>query len=217
MSLDIFSQIETQVIFFDFDGVILDSMDIREDGYRNIFLNHDPKLVQKLIDFHYENGGISRFYKIRYFHESILKTKISEDEVKRLAESMSHCMRTQLNDKSRLIDDSMNFIKNNYEKFDIHIVSGSEKEELHWVCEQLEIKKYFKSLEGSPTPKPDLLENIIKIWKYKPENCVLIGDSINDYDAAEINGIKFYGFNNLELRKTTPYYIDSFLNLPLSS
>ncbi len=216
MGLTIFSQLESQVIFFDFDGVILDSMDIREYGYRNIFCNHDSKLVQKLIDFHYKNGGISRFYKIRYFHESILKTKISEDEVNSLAESMSNCMRSQLNDKNRLIDDSMNFIKKNYQKLDIHVVSGSEKEELHWLCEQLEIKKYFKSLEGSPTPKTDLVENIIKKWKYKPENCVLIGDSINDYDAAESSGIKFYGFNNPELRKTTSYYIDSFLDLPLS-
>jgi hypothetical protein len=33
-----------------------------------------------------------------------------------------------------LILDSLNYIKNNYEKYNFHIVSGSDQEELRFLC-----------------------------------------------------------------------------------
>jgi len=38
----------------------------------------------------------------------------------------------------------------------------------------------------------------------------LIGDSINDYKAADVNGIKFYGFNNVEIKNKCNLYLDDF-------
>jgi phosphoglycolate phosphatase-like HAD superfamily hydrolase len=187
-------------------------MDVRERGFRKIFSDQDPGLVQKLIDFHNQNGGISRFYKIRYFHEELLGIEVSEEEVNMLAELFSKSMRDKLNDPKRLIMDTLDFIIENYQNLDMHIVSGSEKEELNWLCKQLEVGRYFKSVEGSPTAKPELVSKIIQKWKYKTTDCVLIGDSINDYDAAKANGIEFFGFNNPELKKLDSGYIDSFLD-----
>ena len=54
-------------IFWDFDGVIIDSMPIREFGFRRIFKDFNKEKVELLTDFHRENGGLSRFFKIRYF------------------------------------------------------------------------------------------------------------------------------------------------------
>ncbi len=56
-------------ILWDFDGVILDSMPIREYGFRKIFENYDISLVDKLINYHKRNGGLSRYVKIKYFYE----------------------------------------------------------------------------------------------------------------------------------------------------
>ena len=63
-------------ILFDFDGVILDSMPIREYGFRKIFENYDVALVEKLLVYHNQNGGLSRYVKIRYFFEKLLYKKI---------------------------------------------------------------------------------------------------------------------------------------------
>ena len=54
-------------ILFDFDGVIIDSMPIREAGFRLIFQDFDKYLVDKLIDYHNQNGGLSRYVKIDFF------------------------------------------------------------------------------------------------------------------------------------------------------
>lgn len=195
-------------ILFDFDGVILDSMPTREYGFRKIFEEYDSKYVDKLIDFHNKNGGLSRFVKIKYFYNHCLQEEISEADIHFLANKFSDIMKGKLANKKYLIKDTLDFIaKNNSVK---HIVSGSEEKELSFLCKELGISKYFKTIEGSPTPKVDLVKNIIYQFNYKLNETILIGDSINDYEAATINGISFYGFNNNELESVSEQYITNF-------
>ena len=108
-----------------------------------------------------------------------------------------------------LIHDSMFFIKKNHTKYNFHIVSGSDGKELNLLCEKLGIEHYFKSIDGSPTPKIILVENILKKYNYLLDNTCLIGDSINDYDAAIENKIGFYGYNNIKLT-SLGQYINTF-------
>ncbi len=197
-------------ILFDFDGVILDSMPIRDYGFREILKGFPKETVEKLIEYHRENGGLSRFVKIRYFFEEILKTKITEEEVEQFAYNFSKIMKKELINKKYLISDSVDFIKKNYKKFNINIVSGSEEKELNYLCENLGIKDFFITIKGSPIPKTELVKNIIEKYNYKKEETILIGDSINDYNAAKENGIKFYGYNNNSLKKKSEYYIKYF-------
>ena len=68
----------------------------------------------------------------------------------------------------------------------------------------------FSLNSGHPTSKNDLVSGIISSYKYNPRNTILIGDSINDYDAAKANGLIFYAYNNDELRKSCNIYLDSF-------
>ena len=197
-----------KTILWDFDGVILDSMKVRNWGFREIFKDFDNKFVQKLIEYHIENGGLSRYVKIRYFYEKILKTKISEDKIFKYAEQFSILMKKKLINKDNLIDDSLVFIKNNFKKYNFHIVSGSDDKELNYLCKKLDISKYFISIHGSPTCKNDLVKNLLT--KHKYSQVYLIGDSINDFEAAKINNIKFYGYNNPKLISLNPNYINSF-------
>ncbi|NVJ54149.1 MAG: HAD family hydrolase [Campylobacteraceae bacterium] len=198
-----------KVIFFDFDGVILDSMPIRDYGFRKIFENYPNELVDKLISYHQSNGGLSRFHKIRYFYNELLKKDISEERIEEYANKFSEIMKEQLTNKKYLISQTVNFIQKNYKNYNLHIVSGSEQNELRYLCEKLDVSKYFITIEGSPTPKNDLVKNRLKNESYNSNEAILIGDSINDYEAANINGLKFFGFNNIELKEKDEY-IDSF-------
>ena len=198
-----------KTIFWDFDGVILDSMKVRDWGFRKIFKSFDDKKVEQLLAFHNLNGGLSRYLKIRYFYEHILRRKITKEEVLQYAYNFSKLMKKELVNPKNLILDSVKFIENNYEKYNFHIVSGSDQEELQFLCKELDIKKYFKSIHGSPTHKNILVQNIISNNNYKINETCLIGDSINDFEAAKINNIGFFGYNNLDLRKLGNY-IETF-------
>ncbi|MEV9528511.1 HAD family hydrolase [Aliarcobacter butzleri] len=197
------SQIKT--IFWDFDGVILDSMPIRDFGFLKIFEEFDKELVDKLLEYHTLNGGLSRYVKIRYFYNILLKKDVSDEKVQELADKFSIIMKTELTNKKYLIKETVDFIEKNYQNYNFHIVSGSDEKELNYLCKELDLTQYFKTIEGSPTPKNDLVKKILEKYKYDPKECILIGDSINDYEAANVNGIKFYGYNNEKLKKLDGY------------
>jgi HAD superfamily hydrolase (TIGR01549 family) len=194
-----------EVIFWDFDGVILNSMPIRDKGFLHIFKEYPAEKVAQLLDFHHQNGGLSRYVKIRYFYEKILQEPISEEKVMELAQEFSHIMRQELANTELLIEDSLNFIKKYHSEKKFHIVSGSDEKELQFLCKELGIADYFVSIHGSPTPKKELVSRLIQAHGYSVENCVLIGDSINDYEAAVQNGINFWGYNNEKLRNLGLY------------
>ncbi|MBD3808634.1 MAG: HAD family hydrolase [Epsilonproteobacteria bacterium] len=196
-------------ILWDFDGVILDSMPIRDYGFRKIFENYSEELVEEFIKYHRINGGLSRFHKIKYFYNTFLTKEISEEQIQEYANKFTLIMKEQLANKKYLIQDSVEFIKSNHKNYNFHIVSGSEHHELNYLCEKLDLSEYFLSINGSPTPKNDLVKNILKTYAYDPETCILIGDSINDYDAAKKNNLFFAGFNNIELEQISDLYLNS--------
>jgi len=202
--------INKKVILWDFDGVILDSMEVREMGFVKVLGNYPEEQVKLLLKYHKENGGLSRYVKFRYFMEEILNEPLDEKKVAAMANQFSEIMRTSLGSRDQLIHEVINFIRSQFTEFDMHIVSGSDGEELRFLCDKLEISGHFKTIQGSPEPKISLVNNILKQFKYEKSTVCLIGDSINDFDAANQNKIDFYGYNNLELKLKGLNYINSF-------
>jgi phosphoglycolate phosphatase-like HAD superfamily hydrolase len=104
-----------------------------------------------------------------------------------------------------LIDETLDFIKANTQKYKMHIVSGSDQTELRQICKSLDIAKYFNSIHGSPTPKNDLVADLLQTHSYDKSTCLLIGDSKNDFEASKINGIQFMGYGNEKIKADTDY------------
>lgn len=204
-------------ILWDFDGVILDSMKVRDWGFREVLSHYPKSSVNQLIDYHQKNGGLSRYVKFRYFYEEILNKEISEQKVLNYAEKFSVLMKQKLSDKNNLIQDSLDFIKHEFKNYNFHIVSGSDQTELRFLCNELGIAEFFLTIEGSPTPKKELIENLMEARKYNPSETLLVGDSINDFEAAESNQILFLGYNNPSLIKdlnlNKEQYTSSFKNI----
>ena len=197
-------------ILWDFDGVLMDSMEIRDQGFEVVLSSHPKEDVDSLMKFHRANGGLSRYVKFRYFFEKIKKQEISDEQVQQYADSFSQVMLERMMDERLLIADALDFVKSNHQKYRMHVVSGSDQSELRQICENLGIKRYFKSIHGSPTPKTQLVQQVLQANSYKADETILIGDSINDYDAAVDNGIAFYGYNNIDLEGKGNNYIQKF-------
>ena len=122
------------VIIWDFDGVILDSAEVRDHGFLEIFSNYPEHQVSQLMDFHKSNGGLSRYVKIRHFFEEILMTSVTEDQVNYYANEFKQIMLSKLTDRDLIINDSLAFIKENHQKQKFYIASGSDEKELNIIC-----------------------------------------------------------------------------------
>ena len=182
-----------KIILWDFDGVIINSNSVREAGFRDVLSEYPKEQVEKLIDYHNINGGLSRYVKFRYFFEEIRKESITDDMVLVLAQKFSIIMKELLVNPDLLISPVVEFIKEQYNLGKkMHIVSGSDGNELRELCKSLRLDHFFISINGSPTPKTSLVKNIIENGYLSLSEYCLIGDAINDYDASKDNSIIFF-------------------------
>ena len=185
-----------EALFWDFDGVLMNSNEIRDQGFVKVLAPYPESEVEKLLKFHRENGGLSRYVKFRYFFEEIRGEQITEEQIQHWADRFSSIMQNMLNDPDLLINETLELVKRYSAEVPMFIVSGSDQTELRKVCESHGIDRYFKRIHGSPTPKKQWVNTILKEEKLNPERCILIGDSINDYEAAFENNMHFMGYNN---------------------
>lgn len=202
-----------KTILWDFDGVILNSNTIRTKGFVEIFKEFPKKKILELVKYHEKNGGLSRYHKIEYFFDEILKKKSTKDEIFFYAKKYKLFMLNNLVNKDYLIMDTLNYIKEIESTFSMHIVSASDENELKLICKKLELDSFFISINGSPVTKKENIKRLIKQNKLINEEVLLIGDSINDYEAALDNKIDFVGYNNAKLKNKQIQYITCFKSL----
>lgn len=183
-------------IIFDFDGVVLDSIPIKTEAYRILFRDYDELVVSELIKYHELNGGVSRYKKIEYFFSKLLKQEISEKSILKLANDYSLLTKEELTKPKYLIEDTISFIKKNYQNYNLHVASGADEDDLKYICNSLKISKYFLTINGSPMIKSEIVKKIIGSNNYSIDETILIGDSINDFEAAKNNEIVFFAYNN---------------------
>jgi phosphoglycolate phosphatase-like HAD superfamily hydrolase len=203
-----------KVVIFDFDGVILDSMPIKTNAFRRLVEDFGSDAADAFAAYHKANGGLSRYVKIRYFFEEIVKKPVSDETVLEYADKFSKIVTEELSKPDYLIKETMDFIASLHGKKKLFIASGADDRELKYLCAVYGIERFFDGIYGSPTPKELLVAKILQESSCGSGEAVLIGDSINDYYAADSNKVCFLGYNNDELRRVGGY-IDSFAGLEL--
>ena len=181
-------------IIFDFDGVILDSNEIKTNAFKELFKDVEKNKLDLIIDFHKNNMGISRYDKIRYYHNIILKKEINDNEINKIAENFSKLVFKKIL-KANFISGSENFIYQNYQKYLFYISSGTPENELIKICSQRGIDKYFHRIYGSQRKKNEHIKLIMKENIFQNNEVIFIGDSITDYNAALQSKISFIGIN----------------------
>ncbi|WP_120955857.1 HAD family hydrolase [Helicobacter mehlei] len=210
-----------KVVVWDFDGVIFDSMHLKYEGFKTLFKRHtkaDIDALKAFEDYHYANGGVSRFDKIAHFYQQILKQDTKPEQINALVEEFGQIIAKDLFSREHLNLEVLDFIKINDQKYTFHIASAALHSELQILCEFLGLKPYFKSIEGSPPQKAKILANLVATYHYKPYEMLLIGDSRSDYESAQANQIPFLGYNNPTLQALLPKaYISHFANLDLNT
>ena len=182
------------VIFWDFDGVIKDSVSVKSDAFVQLFLPFGKQISKRVKDHHEENGGMSRYEKLPIYLKWAGKKNL-ENTIYEYEKDFSKLVFERVI-KSPWVDGVLEYIKNNFENQSFYIVTATPQNEIEMILDKLEIAKYFKDVVGSPTSKKDAVKTILNNNNQNPKKAIMIGDSISDYEASEQNNIQFI------LRKT---------------
>jgi phosphoglycolate phosphatase-like HAD superfamily hydrolase len=179
-----------EIIFWDFDGVIKDSVPVKGEAFRKLFNKYGKDISEKVVDHHYKNGGVSRYEKIRFYHENYLNKNIEESEL------ISECQ----NFSDLVIDEVINcnwvkgvenYLRDNPYKQTFYLVTGTPHEEIMVILKKLNLLEVFNSVHGSPEDKISIIKNLIIDQNLSGSKCIMIGDSYTDFEAARRNNIDF--------------------------
>jgi len=179
-------------LIFDCDGIILNSNKIKTDAFREVVSIYGIEASTLLVNYHLQNGGISRYHKFNYFLNTIannLELDTKNISVNELTNNYSKCVRKKLLNCE--IDDSIiayRQISNSIWS----IVSGSDQYELNQVFRERNIDSIFDGgIHGSPLSKIQIFKKIFEENKNDIQKSLYIGDSKYDYLAAKEIGLDF--------------------------
>lgn len=195
-------------IFFDFDGVIVESVSIKTQAFAKLFEKEGESAVSLIVDYHIKNTGVSRYDKFRYFYDNILKRKLDEREFKRLCSEFEKLVLENVV-KAPYVSGAKEFLEKYHDKYSICVISATPQKEIEEIIAKRKMDTYFKAVCGAPTLKTDAVRNIITSSRLNGDECLYVGDALSDYKAAKENDVHFIArtipdekiFNNINCIK----------------
>ena len=182
-----------QAVFFDFDGVIAASLEVKVRAFATLFASYGPVVQEAVVQYHRDNGGMPRQQKLRYCFEVIAGKPIDDQELTRMGQTFSELVVDEVV-AAPLIAGALKTLEQLRESgTPAFVVSGTPHDEMQMIVARKGLQPYFTEVHGSPRLKTEIVREIIGRHHYTPEKCLFIGDAVADYRAANDTGLRFLG------------------------
>ena len=180
---------QPEAIFFDVDGVLIDSLAIKGEAFSSAFSDY-PEAREKIIAFHLSHGGVNRSEKITHLFRLIVGREPSTEEVSdRISQFSTSVFEGVV--AAPEIPGAHAALKEWSEKVPLHAVSATPTDELRRILERRNIAKFFTSVHGWPPGKVSTVREVIAMRGYRSSACILVGDSREDLHAAVATNVQF--------------------------
>lgn len=202
-----------KAIAFDFDGVILDSVQLKADLFVDCYggcLDENQKSA--ILTYQAQHGGIGRVEKFRYFERTVFGRAPDEAAVARLANQYSTLLMARIGSCAEL-PGARAFLERVHARLALHLVSGTAHHDLVAITAQRRLDHYFDTVVGSPTAKTDAFARIVRSGRWRPDQVLAIGDSMTELHAAEQIGMPFIGIVAANEPNPFPRTIEVFPDL----
>jgi|TARA_B110000459_G_C16622579_1_gene502713 HAD superfamily hydrolase (TIGR01549 family) len=187
-------------IIFDFDGVILDSVNIKTEAFYKLFEQYGSKIANQVVDYHIINGGMSRFKKFEYYGKYLIKYNFNKNELKSLSDKFDQLINEKIS-KANFIVGAEEFLIRYNNIYNFFISTGTPQENINEIIKIRNLSYLFKKVYGTPKSKEKHIKEILLNSNDSKCEYLFVGDSKNDYDAAHKMGILFIGVGNNDFFK----------------
>ncbi|MBQ7618082.1 MAG: HAD family hydrolase [Desulfovibrio sp.] len=183
-------------LVFDCDGVLLDSVPVKTRAFARLVEDYGPSAQARFVEFHKNNGGVSRYDKFAWFFQNVLGRPITDAEKAEFATRFADICHEELL-KCAEIKGARTVLETFYKVLPLYVCSGAPKAEQSQILEEHHLAQFFKGIYGSPPAKAVLLAQILEEAKIQPNQALMVGDATTDRDAAQKVGTMFYGVGEL--------------------
>lgn len=190
MDSDIWALLQQyDVLFWDFDGVIKESVAVKTEAFGKLFESFGEALVERVRRHHEANSGISRLVKIPLYMQWA-GASVGAIEVEHYCEQFSRLVRQAVLD-SAWVGGAHEYLRSNYRRQRFALVTATPQTEIEGILDELQISPWFREVSGAPVTKAQAIESLLDRWHCAPSAGLFIGDSEADYQASCETGVQF--------------------------
>lgn len=180
---------KASIVFWDFDGVIKDSVGIKSDAFEKLFSIYGSKLAKKVRAHHELNGGMSRFKKIPLYLEWAGETQTAQ-LVEAYCEKFANLVVQAVID-SPWVPGVREYLLDNFSSQRFVLITATPQEEIESILAALNISHCFQDVYGAPMEKDKAVASVLKRCSIQAQDALVVGDSTSDLHAANMNKVPF--------------------------
>ena len=178
-----------KIIIFDFDGVILESLDIKTKAFLKVYQDY-PEHADEIARYHLQNGGVSRYKKFVHINTNILGIPIDENKTEELAKVFSEAVVDEMI-KCPFVEGALEFLGKYSKIARLYVASGTPQDELRFIVEKCGLAQYFNGVYGTPRTKGEIIQDILNKENVDNNEAVFVGDAMTDYEGAKEANVPF--------------------------
>ncbi|MDC3095321.1 HAD family hydrolase [Prochlorococcus sp. AH-716-M06] len=184
-----------KTLIFDCDGVILNSNKLKTNAFFQTTLGINEESALELVEYHLQNGGISRNKKFEFYLTEILpKYSKIELNIETLLNSYSEFLEKNLENCEMI--DCLSKLKDRFNKQNRLLVSGGNQKELRILFNKKGISSFFSNgIFGSPDSKEIIIQREIDLLNIIYP-AIYFGDSKYDFEVSRKYDIEFVFVSN---------------------
>lgn len=179
-----------EALFFDFDGVLADSLEVKTLAFARLFEPHGPEIVAKVVDHHRRHGGVTRVEKFRYYYREFLQQPLGPKELAGLCHRFARLVVDEVVAAPE-IPGAEGFLRSLPRELPCFVVSAAPEQEVQEIVRRRGWAGYFREVKGAPKSKRENLEMLLRKYGFTPGGCLFFGDAESDYRAAQSCEINF--------------------------
>jgi beta-phosphoglucomutase-like phosphatase (HAD superfamily) len=176
-------------IVLDFDGVILESTDVKTRAFRELFRDW-PRHLDAIERFHLEHEGVSRYKKFKWIYRNLIGEPLDDSTMQRLDREFSALVMSGVLN-SPFVTGAHEFLESYSLAVPLYIASGTPEPEMQEIVRRRGLEGYFAGVFGSPATKRQIAQRIVDDNRLRAPDCLLVGDALADLDGAESAGMRF--------------------------
>lgn len=187
-----------KAVIFDFDGVVLNSANIKTEAFLQMFEEY-PEHLDAIKDYHIQHQGITRYQKFEWIYTELLNKSYNEEIKEQLGEEFSTLVFQKIME-TNTITGAVEFLETLQErKIPAFISSGTPDKELNKIVDERGLRKFFKRIYGSNISKEKAIETISNDEGINYSNMLFLGDAVTDYNAATAKNVPFIAVYSEEM------------------
>jgi len=194
-----------RAVIFDFDGVVLESADVKTEAFVELYNEHGAEVVARVREHHLSNLGISRFKKFEWIAANVLGQELTSGARETLGSRFSELALEKVL-SAPFVAGAEHALAELCKRLPLFVASGTPQGELSLIVERRGLSPHFLEVHGTPAEKPAIIDDLSRRHGFANHEVLFVGDGMSDYEAARASRVEF-------LARDTPMLHDEWVRL----